>query len=207
VIAKIAVDTASLLSAPKSIAAGGFEMKRSGLLFCALFIFVFLIGCSSFPTLKAEDDTLLIIPTFFLKQTSPILFGEYHAKISNINVSSISVDVLIDPTKLYQVVQGLPEGDYIIPEYHFLYNTSKTGGTYPASIIFSMQKGTITFLPKTFQYTQKGDGHTFTYYGGWTTLTKEKISELYESLSKEQNFASWKLSEKTSALVEQAKNP
>ena len=164
----------------------------------------FLIGCSSFPKPATEKDTLLIIPTFFLKYVTPIMFGEYHVKIANINVSEITQDVAIDPTKEYQVVQGLPEGDYIIPEYYFLYNTSKKGSTYPSGEIFSMEDGKLTILQKTFQYTQKGDGHMFTYYGGWTPLTKEKLAKAYQTMSQEANFGAWKLSEMTAALMEQA---
>jgi hypothetical protein len=185
------------------------KMKRTLFQLATSVLFLlFLIGCSSFPRSTSENDTMLIILTNFVRHTSPFFFGEYHAKVEKINDSSIVVDVSIDPLKQYQIVQGLSEGEYIIPEFYFLYyDNSKKSNVRPSGFRFAQQKGRITILQATFLYTQHGGGTEYYYTGEWTPLTNEKLLELYKAISQEENFKTWQLSEKTAELVEQIKKP
>jgi len=183
------------------------KTKKAIVLACTAFLsFAFLSGCSSFPKHDKENEALLIVPIKFIKHTSAHLFGKYHIKVQSASDTSITVDIPIDPTETYHVVQGLVEGEYKVTEIYFQYDSnSRKANSQNVDWGFTLQAGSVTIVPATFQYTQYIEGSTYYYKGEWTPLTSDKLTAMLEDLSRKENFGSWKLSDRTNEFIAKIK--
>jgi len=177
-----------------------FALRRSGLIFA---LFVLLLSCTSFPSPKSGDDTLLIIPISTARETSQQFFGNCEVRIVRVKDYRETL-YQIDPNSHYGMIEGLPPGQYAIREVAGKYKEGGTAWARKADIEFLLMPKCITILPQEFffkiiEIPKKHKPYEYIYQMSlsWGDLRQSTAKKLLQRLIEEENYQLWELSENT----------
>ena len=166
-------------------------------------LFGLLLSCTSFPSPKSGDDTLLILPVNTLRQTSVQFFGNCEVRIVRLEDYRETL-YQIDPNSHYGMIEGLPPGQYAIREIAAKYKEGGTVWAKKADIEFSLIPNCITILPQEFFFKiietpnkDKPGEYIYEMWVSWGDLTQSTAKKLLQRLIEEKNYPFWELSENT----------
>lgn len=171
-------------------------MKKSLQTIIIMITALLLLSCAGFPEPKTPEDTLLIIDIGYSSEkpgtTPSSLFGFLEANVTMFSDPTVMRSVSLNAEKDYVLVQGLPPGQYHIPEVYFVFKESSKKQPAPTiSHTFSLQTGTATICPIRFTYSVKGDGSIKALPD--TFIAPYQFDELVSALSENEGWSSWKL--------------
>lgn len=175
-------------------------IQRTGLIFAFVGL---LLSCTSFPSPKSGDDTLLIIPVSTSRETSEQFFENCEVRIVRVGDYWETL-YQIDPNSHYGMIEGLPPGQYAIREVAAKYKDGGTAWAKKADIEFSLIPNCITILPQEFffriiEIPKKDKPGEFIYQMSlsWGDLRQSTAKKLLKRLLEEENYQFWELSENT----------
>jgi hypothetical protein len=165
-------------------------------------LIVTLVGCSGLPAPSEKSGAIVLIPISLDKSVEGDLFGRYIVKVISITDMPFETEVVLHPYASYQVITGIPEGEYKISQGRFAYEGDQSPGSKTnLSIRFITINGQITIINKEFQYLLFSEsGRIYMNFKLIPKLSKEKATEIYAKLKKEKNFSLWKLTDETKGI-------
>lgn len=159
------------------------------LIICILQLFLSSCATLSLGEPKSSSDCILIIPVRTTKNTSGSFFGRYIIAFSNTKSR-----IVLNPSVCNRIVKNLEPGENLIESVQFFYKRGSDRGKkhnlYNKK--FTLKPGYITVLPYLFEIElYKEGGFTWQEWDLRTLSFKEK-EEIWDELSKDENFALWK---------------
>ncbi len=155
-------------------------------------------GCAGLPAPETAEDTMLVIPVFLDKSTGGQTYGKYRIDIELLGVYGVVERVLLAPTTSWEIVTGLPPGEYVITSRTFIYDdTRKEGSTAKVGRVFDLEPGAVTVLPHVALYSFQEANLSGTRLSMWIEfppITGDQAMTVMEKLQRKGTFENWRLS-------------
>jgi hypothetical protein len=170
-----------------------------------IFLVIITAGCSTTLPRGEGEETLLVIPLVNERSEGVYPFGYYYLVLNEKSTGEVVKEIQIISTDDYRIVSGLPEGEYYISSYYFVFKDSKEKseeekGNFPNSFCpVTLSPGILTLSPLYFGTKITGKGGLFAessmelIYGSHENgEIKNKTLELLEENYPE-TFSSWRI--------------
>ena len=170
-------------------------IKISVFSLAALLLLIFS-SCKTLPVPKTQNDSLLIIPVGYEKNSKQDWFGHYKINITDSSTGKVEKKKKLPILNGFTSISDLEPGHYKITKDEFYYDNGNRG--HKGSIVrryirFTMQPNHITVLPYKFVYRIFDESSThFTMNRRWSDFSQSQIDELLKSLEDYKNFSLWK---------------